>query len=293
MAKSNNPFIWIGMVCCLLLAIPLSAGGGWPQPKGKGYFKLSAWYLKADQHYTDAGQIDPNVTIGVFNTNLYGEYGFTDRLTGILYFPFVSRNYINNVVSATTGEVLSKGESLTSIGDTDISLKYGLSSPGSGIALAATITFGLPLGKSSGGTLNNLQTGDGEFNQLIQLDAGTGFQLGGVNFYSNIYVGYNNRTNDFSDEIRYGAELGTLLFDQRLILTGRLNVVESRKNGLPSAFSNFTSVFSNNTEFSSIGGDIAYKFSENMGVSIAAAGAFRGEIILARPSYSLGIFMTL
>ena len=56
----------------------------------------------------------------------------------------------------------------------------------------------MPIGNDSGGSQGNLQTGDGEFNQLIQLDAGTGFPIGGTNGYANVYVGFNNRTNGFS-----------------------------------------------------------------------------------------------
>ncbi|MEM9823436.1 MAG: hypothetical protein AAF985_20300, partial [Bacteroidota bacterium] len=65
-------------ISCLFLlfcSFPVLAGGGWPQPKGNGYFKLYQWWVIADQHFTDAGKIDPNVTSGIFNTSLYAEYG--------------------------------------------------------------------------------------------------------------------------------------------------------------------------------------------------------------------------
>ena len=57
----------------------LYAGGPWPQPKSHGFFKLSEWWIIADRHFTDAGEIDPNLTNGVFTTSLYAEYGLTDR----------------------------------------------------------------------------------------------------------------------------------------------------------------------------------------------------------------------
>ena len=140
------------------------AGGPWPQKKGQGYYKLSEWWLTYNKHYTDTGETDPNITTGIFNTSLYAEYGFTDRLTGIVYAPLFSRNYHNNRVSATTGETLTEGEALNSIGDFDVSIKYGLTAPGAKIPISATLTFGLPLGKTGVGELGILQTGDGEFN---------------------------------------------------------------------------------------------------------------------------------
>jgi hypothetical protein len=126
------------------------ASGGWPQPKGRSFVKLSTYWLIADQHFTATGQIDPNRTNGNFNTNIYAEYGITDRLTGIVYFPFYARSYFNNTVSGTTGEQIEAGEAINTIGDTDISLKYGLITNGP-VALSATLTFGLPLGEDAGG----------------------------------------------------------------------------------------------------------------------------------------------
>ena len=56
--KKTISFIIILISCSHFL----TAGGPWPQPKGKGYFKLSEWWIIFDQHYTDQGLIDPNVT---------------------------------------------------------------------------------------------------------------------------------------------------------------------------------------------------------------------------------------
>ena len=104
-----------------LFSFSAFAGGGWPQPKGHGFFKFSQWWLISDQHFTDTGLLDPNVTQGIFTTSIYAEYGFTDRLTGILYFPLFSRTYFNNTVSATTGEILTAGEAINGVADTHIS----------------------------------------------------------------------------------------------------------------------------------------------------------------------------
>ena len=62
------------------------AGGGWPQPKGKAYFKLSEWWVVADKHFTLDGFKDPNVTTALYNTTFYGEYGFTNQITGIITY---------------------------------------------------------------------------------------------------------------------------------------------------------------------------------------------------------------
>ena len=269
-----------------------NAGGGWTQPKGGVYLKLSEWWIISNQHFTDAGLIDPNTTSGIFNTSLYGEYGITDRITVLAYVPFFSRAYMNNVVSGTTGEVLFPGEAINGFGDSDISIKYALNSKGK-IRTAATLTFGLPIGEDAGGTQNNLQIGDGEFNQILQFDASSSFSLNKATIYGTATIGFNNRTKGFSDEFRYGLEVGLGLFENKLWLVGKLTGVESFKNGTPSGESNSTSVFANNSEFTSFTTEAAFYLTKKFGVSASYASAFRGEIIFANPSYSVGVFLDL
>lgn len=278
----------LGCLGMLLLA-PAQAGGGWPQLKAEGYFKLSQWWLTADQHYTDAGLIDPNITTGIFNTSLYAEYGFTNRLTGVLYMPFFSRAFNNNQVSGTTGEILTPGDAINSFGDTDIGIKYGLTKPGSAIAVSATLTLGIPLGVEIGGSQNNLQTGDGEFNQLLKIDAGKSFGKA----YGNIYAGYNNRSKGFSDEVHYGVEAGVQLLNRKFWLIGRVFGVSSMRNGDNTIGTNSTSIFANNIEYTSASLEAAFYLRKHMGISGTVANAFRGELILARPSYAAGIFFEL
>ncbi|MEL6122468.1 MAG: hypothetical protein AAFQ02_06360 [Bacteroidota bacterium] len=274
-----------------LTSLSLAAGGGWPQPKGKGFLKLSEWWLISDQHYTDVGGLDPNITIGVFNTSLYAEYGLTDRITGVIYFPFFSRTYQNNQISEVTQEIIVQGEAVNGIGDTDISLKFGLSNPGSPIAVATTLTLGLPLGNDSGGSQGNLQLGDGEFNQMILLDAGTSWQVGSVPMYANAYTGYNNKTKGFSDEFRIGGEIGANLLNKRLWLIGRLNVVDAlEETGSDTRPPGATSIFANNTQFTSVGAELSYNIGDNWGVSAGYATAVSGRIIFASPSYTAGVF---
>ena len=279
---------------CTIFSTSVLAGGPWPQKKGKGYFKLSEWWTIFDEHFTDTGLKDPNVTTGIFNTTLYTEYGLSDRLTTVVNATLFSRNYMNNLRSSTTNDVLVEGEALNSIGDIDVGFKYGLTRPGSKFPVSASLILGLPTGTVSGGTLNNLQTGDGEFNQMIQIDAGHSFNLGQtIPAYIAAYAGFNNRTNDFSEEIRYGLELGLGLMRQKLWLNTKFNVVESLKNGATAENVSSTSIFANNTEFSSIALEANLYITDKVGISVSAAGAFSGEIIASAPSYSVGIFYDL
>ena len=198
----------------------------WLEKKGNGYFKLSAWALEADQHYTNSGKIDPNATRGVFNLNLYGKYGLSENWNVIAYVPFYVKSYQNHQVSSVTNETILEGEEYTSFGDMNLGVEYRLFKK-SKHAFSATLTLGIPSGDSKGGSDGSYQTGDGEFNQELRFNAGTSFSLIKHSFYAKIYLGFNNRTENFSNEIKTGIEVGTGLFGRKLHVLVRSNLWKS------------------------------------------------------------------
>ncbi|TCI92637.1 hypothetical protein [Tenacibaculum sp. M341] len=264
----------------------------WTKGKGNGYYKLSAWYLNYDQHFTDTGAKDPNTTRTQFNTNIYAEYGIIDKLDVIAYVPFFSSVSENNVVSGTTGDIIENGESLSSFGDIDFGVRYALYKKGKWAA-DIKLLLGLPTGNETGGTDGSFQTGDGEFNQFLSSSLGYATSINNLPFYAKSYLGYNNRSEGFSDEFRTGLEAGINLFDTKFWLITRINVVKSLKNGTLNAISGNGSIFANNIEYSSFGFEGAYYITKKLGVSLSFDSAFSGRIIAASPSFSGGIFLDI
>jgi len=263
----------------------------WTKEKGNGYYKLSAWYLEADQHYTDTGKIDPNATRGQFNINLYGEYGISNKINVIAYIPFFSRTFQNNLVSGTTKEVTDPGEAINSVGDIDLGIRYGILQKPQ-FVLSADLLLGLPTGNDAGGSDGSYQTGDGEFNQLLRASLGVPFNLGNTPSYLKAFLGYNNRTQNFSDELRVGGELGVNLY-KKLWLSGKINLVESLQNGSLSAQNSNGSIFANNVEYLTVGAEANFYITQKLGVSLNYTSAVSGKIVYAAPSYSAGIFLDI
>lgn len=261
------------------------AGGGWPQKKSKGYIKLSEWWVIADQFYNDKGDIQAMEKIGLFNTNMYAEYGITDKFTIMLNSAIFSHTFNEITITDFEGNGILSKVSDNSIGDMDLSFKYGIYE-GNGYSSAITLTAGIPLGKTNDSIYKLLQTGDGEFNQILQLDLGKSLGKG----YANVYTAYNNRTEGFSDEFRFGFEFGRSFFTNKLGLTLRTFGIFSMRNGSNTEVDQFVSVFSNNTEYISIQPEINYNFSDRWGLSASVGGAVYGKNIMARPSYSFGVF---
>ncbi|WP_437395948.1 hypothetical protein [Flagellimonas lutimaris] len=265
--------------------------GQWTREKGNGYYKLSAWYLEADEHYTDTGAIEPNATRGQFNINLYAEYGLTNKWNVVGYIPFFARTYQNDIFSRTTNELITEGESVNSIGDIDLGVTYGLVQKEK-LAISATLLFGLPTGNDSGGSDGSYQNGDGEFNQMLRVAMGTPFAIAKLPAYGKAYAGYNNRTQNFSDELRFGAEMGMQFFNSFWV-AGKLDIIQSLQNGSLSAQNNQGSIFANNVEFVGLGAEVSYYITQKLGVSANYGGALDGRIIYADPSFSIGVFLDI
>lgn len=273
------------LLLCVCYSAAVYGGGGWPQPRRGGFFKLSQNFIYSPYFYSPSGKIVDITTIQLFTTSLYGEYGITSRVTGIVYFPFFVRNTLNTIQYNQSGKSVP-GDSFQSAGDTDIGIKYGLITD-KPVVVSATLLFGLPLGKTSGGNSGILQTGDGEFNQYFRVDASHSFYPRPV--YVSAYAGFNNRTRGYSDEVRFGAEVGLTL--KKFIPILKLNVTQSLFNGHAEAVQN--GIFSNNTEYVSPTLELNYQLKEKLGISASGGFAFAGRNILAAPNWSLGVYMKL
>lgn len=264
-----------------LLSSSFAFAGGWTQPKGQAYTKLGVLFSRAQNVFDANGVIEPIRTLGTYSTFFYGEYGLSKRITGIAYVPFLVRNTLNETVGRESGRVIEQGAANTSLGDAELGARFGIiqNKP---FVLSVSLTLGLPLGDAQ--DANALLSGDGEFNQLVKIEAG----FGQKNWYTTAYVGINNRTRGFSEEFRYEWEIGTKILKNHVLLGLKVTGVESLNNG--DAVSNGMGLFANNVRYTAVTPEVSYFHKPNMGVSVSASTAFRGQNVLAAPAFTAGIF---
>ncbi len=275
----------LALILILLFSIDAYAGGGWSQPKGKGFLKLSQSAIIAGSYFSPSGDILDITTTSLYSSSVFLEYGLTDRLTGIVYMPFFVRSTLNRL-ETSDGDLVQEGDELNSIGDTDVTIKYGLIQ-NSTYVLSASLTLGLPLGEASGGETQLLQSGDGEFNQMVTLELSRGFSSG---VYATVLAGFNNRTNNFSDEFRYGGEIGYA--KGKVIPILKVYGVASLMNGDDLGVPN-NGVFSNNIEYLSFTPEVLYNINGKFGVTAAVGMAAFGKRLLAAPNFMGGIYWNL
>ncbi len=287
----------LGYLVLLLLSSNAFAGGGWTKKKGKSYIKVAGWWVEGREFFNGNGDESPStIDSGLFNVNIYAEYGITNKLTAIGYIPFFSRSYQNREVDQDgIPSEQRPGGDINTFGDSEVGLKYSLYK-NSKIALAVSVILGLPFGdEGSPEDVPALATGDGEFNQIIKLDLGIGlYNSSTIDVYANTYVGFNNRTEGFSEEFRGGLELGAGVLDKKLWLVGKVDVIESFENGdeIDNAGGGGT-IFANNTEVVNVVSELAYYFTKKIGVSASASFPVSGTNVYAEPAFSGGLFLDL
>lgn len=273
------------IILILFFSFEAYAGGGWSQPKGKGFLKISQSAIIAGSYFSPSGDILDITTTSLYSSSVFIEYGLTDRLTGIVYMPFFVRSTLNRL-ETPDGDLVQDGDELNSIGDADVTIKYGLIQ-NSTYVLSAGLTLGLPLGEASGGETELLQSGDGEFNQMVTFELSRGFSSG---WYATVLAGFNNRTNNFSDEIRYGGEIGYA--KGKFIPILKIYGVASLKNGDDLGVPN-NGVFSNNIEYLSFTPEVLYDMNGKFGLTAAIGMAAFGKRLLAAPNFMAGIYWKL
>jgi len=269
-------------IIILLLTISLHVKAqAWTKPKGEGFYKLDYTLIQTNKVFDPGGEIVPFRTLGNHTLSFYGERGITDKFTIQAYIPFFVRNVLNQTRGSTTGVLLEPGIEENNIGDIDVAFRYAL--PFGKLPVSATLLLGLPTGNSTQNS--GLFTGDGEFNQMLKLSTG----FGASKWWTQFGFGYNNRTKGFSDEVRYDAEFGYKMLNEKLFTILKLSGIESLNNGTEAASS--TGLFSNNVEYLSPGIEFLYLVKPKLGFSFRAAGAVKGQNVLASPSFSFGVFV--
>lgn len=275
----------------LFLLFGMSIGHAqWVQKKGTGYYKAGFWWLEANAHFTNVGLVDPNATRGLFISSFFGRYGLHDKVTLIAYVPH-TRVYQNKQVFSSGRDPIP-GQEFSSLGDINFGAEMQLRN-NSNWVLSTSLILGLPTGTSDGGSDGSYQTGDGEFNQLFRLHVGRSYRLGKKQFYAKAHIGVNQRSKGFSDELRAGAETGTKIFNQKLLVLCRINIIESFQNGYLDATNSNGSIFANNVEVINVGGELIYNLFKAWSISLTAAFPARGRLIYRAPAVSTGISLQL
>ena len=204
---------WIAGLVALSVAVgclfaPSRADAqAWIRDPGSFYANLSYRYLPANQLFGADGNTVDSADFAQHTVGFYGEVGIIERW---LMVTLESELFRRNVL-------LDQG-AVTGLGDTQISAWTGVLVEPFRLSFGASL--GIPTGDSSPdadgdqdeiarGVAAVLPTGDGEVDVTLQFAAGHGFRIGdAVDMFAQGLLGYAIRTQGFTDQIVYRAEVG-------------------------------------------------------------------------------------
>ncbi len=278
-----------GLIILLLLLFTKDtlAGGGWIKEKGKGYYKLSQAWVSSEGYFSGAEGYSPDLNSSLLTTSFYMEHGLGQGVSLEVYLPFYIRHTVEGTLIEDSDELIVE-DAYGGIGDLDIGLRFQLFKSDL-LNFSGTVKMGIPTGATDKGERGNLFTGDGEFNQLLRVDASVPFGNKKVGGFVNTYLGYNNRQAPFSNEVHYGIESGVSTAHSRLWLIGRLLGINAGNEDERE----FTNGFTQSMSFTNFMIEAAFYADDKYGFSVSYTGSLNGNVLLVAPQYSAGLFIDI
>ncbi len=250
----------------------------WTKPKNKGYVQLGFSGIFYDQVQYNGKTVGTGFNQSDITTQIYGEYGLTNKLEGQVVLPYKTFSY-----KSKTGNI---SESISGIGNVTLGLKYLVSDKkwkiSTGLQFSAnTITRNNTTG---------LRTGFDAATFLPYVTAGSSYKK----WYYFGNIGYGLMTNNYSDYIKLSAELGYNFAPKAHVML----VVESRNTITKESFFTTdkpsfaqTASYLDRQNYLAPGIKLNYEFVKNkFGVNAAAFGAFGIDNAPLAPSINLGFY---
>ncbi|WPR70694.1 hypothetical protein SLW70_12215 [Flavobacterium sp. NG2] len=261
------------VIVILLFSQFIQAQSPWTKEKGKAYIQLGASGIFYNQAEIDGKTVDLNADYSDVTTQLYTEFGLTDKLEAQLIVPYkiVSvKSAINNATADLSG-----------LGNITIGLKYKLYDQ------AWKVSAGLQYVANTIDYDNGLSTGFAANSLIPYLAAGT--STGKWYYFGNL--GYGYMSNNYSDYVKLDAELGYNIIPKgHIILAFNSKNVISKETAFNNNSTQWPSYLDRQT-YNAMGLKLNYEFTpDKFGANFSVFGAFGNDNAPLAPSLNLGIY---
>lgn len=213
---------------------------------------------------------------------IYAEYGLSDKTTVVLNIPYKNISQEGLVSPCLIAPCPEYTNSTSSFGNIEIGLKHN---------------FYNKKWLISGQV--NIEANTGSFD--AKTDIRTGYDAWTItplfligksagNKYSQAFLGFNIRTNNYSSNFVIGGERGKK-FLNKWWLIGYVDIVKSFKNGsivLPEGFA--TGLYTNNQEYGTLGIKVIRELNSNFGITTSLGGAFFGNNLAKQVPLNIGFY---
>ncbi len=264
----------------LIVSQSILAQGPWTREKNTAYVQIGATSLQYDKQKFDGKQSDLLIDISDVTTQLYSEYGITNKLEAQLIVPF-------KFVSKTGKKAgFFPDSSLSGLGNVTLGLKYKLFDSDWKISgglqyTANSISKDAAKGLSTGFNANTI---------LPYVSAGS--SSGKWYYFGNLGYGYMD--NQYSDFLKLGAEIGYNVIQKgHLMLVLDNRIIVSKEDAFTKDNFQWNS-YLDRQSYSAVGLKFNYEFTKDkFGANFAALGAFALDNAPAAPTLNFGVYAKL
>lgn len=246
----------------------------WVKTKGELYSQLSYNDISNYKRLFNKNGRDLFVSrfISDKTIQLYGEYGFTNKLTIVGAIPIKALK-LSKLVSEYGSFPTIKEGSLIALGNIDFGVRYLLLRKK--VNLTTQVQIGFPTSSSSYDSNTGLRSGINSFviNPSISIGKGRG------DWFLQGSVGLLLRTNNYSNGTKIYAEGGRKFFDH-LWAIAFIDIVDSFEDGdlVESPKNIETSLNLNNSEYKGYGMKLIVEVNDEFGLTAAFGGAFSAHL---------------
>lgn len=271
-------------ITLLLLVFTFIAEGQspWIAEKGKGYAQIGFTSIGRyrDLFLSDGGSYRLRREISDRTLQLYGEYGLAEHTSILASIPF---KFITQFDGFDPFFPSDNNITFSTLGNIQLAARHNFINEK--IVLSTQWTLELPTSKYD--EPNGLRGGLNAISLIPSVSIGKGFS----DFYVFASSGFAIRTNNYSSEVRVGAEAGYKVID-RVYIIGVLDIVESLKDGsvFESQLQRENGLYLNNQSFFAYGIKTIIGITEKIGVNAAFYGASSGNLVARSPSLNLGAY---
>jgi protein XagA len=264
-----------------LVILPLIAkSGGNPTFLNQGgfSFRIGQQYMQADQYFDNDGEKQNTYDYSTAVTFLQAQYGATENLNIGIYIPAIVQASADLAFSDTTLQTRSN----SSTGDFELSAKYRVwYSPKSTVLITGRIV--LPTGEDD--EKYNLNTGYGTFGEAAGAEY---IYRHNQKLYAQAYAGFLNRSNDFSDEVFAGGDIGYRLLDE-LVAVFQCRAINPLENGDDRKRGGIPGLAANNSGYIKLGVELDVAVSPRIDIYGRMLYPVKGQFVQAAALFEGGL----
>ncbi len=250
----------------------------WTKDNGAAYVQIGATSLQYNKQQFDGKQVDLPADFSDTTTQIYSEYGITDKLEAQLIIPFKIVGY-----KTKNGNI---SNDLSGLGNVTLGLKYKL------LNNNWKISGGLQYSANSiiKDATKGLSTGFNSSTILPYISAGSSSRK----WYYFGNLGYGLMDNQYSDFLKVGAEVGFNVIEKghiMLVLDNR--IIVSKEDAFTKDPFQWNS-YLDRQSYSAVGLKFNYEFKKDkFGANFAAIGAFALDYAPVAPTLNFGVYAKL